>query len=147
MSAPRLPLLIGGERRETPEWMTVTNPANDEPMAEAAAATPADALSAVEAAREGLREWRATAPLQRGALLATLARALDDEVDGIARLIHLEEGKPLPEAQAEVVIERLRKILESPISTPAGEISLTASFGLVVTPPLPAVACGPARSP
>ncbi|MCB0872014.1 MAG: aldehyde dehydrogenase [Thermoleophilia bacterium] len=102
MSAPRLPLLIGGERRETPEWMTVTNPANDEPMAEAAAATPADALSAVEAAREGLREWRATAPLQRGALLATLARALDDEVDGIARLIHLEEGKPLPEAQAEV---------------------------------------------
>jgi len=40
------------------------------------------------------------------------------------------------EAQAEVVIERLRKILESPISTPAGEISLTASFGLVVTPPL-----------
>lgn len=38
--------------------------------------------------------------------------------------------------QAELVIERLRKVLEQPIETPAGEISLTASFGLVVAPPL-----------
>jgi diguanylate cyclase (GGDEF)-like protein/PAS domain S-box-containing protein len=40
------------------------------------------------------------------------------------------------EQQAEIIIKRLRKVLEQPIETPAGEISLTASFGLVVTPPL-----------
>lgn len=40
------------------------------------------------------------------------------------------------EQQAEVVIERLRQVLQKPIATPAGEISLSASFGLVVAPPL-----------
>ncbi|MCA8918969.1 MAG: EAL domain-containing protein [Planctomycetes bacterium] len=40
------------------------------------------------------------------------------------------------EEQAEVVIERLRHVLQQPIATSAGEISLSASFGLVVAPPL-----------
>ncbi len=102
MSVPRHGLLIGGEVVETENWMDVDDPATGEVIAQMAAATPADALRAVAAANAALPGWRATPPLARGALLAQLARALDEEAPRIAELIHREEGKPLGEAQAEV---------------------------------------------
>ncbi|MFN8110709.1 MAG: aldehyde dehydrogenase family protein [Thermoleophilia bacterium] len=102
MSIPRQGLLIGGEGVETAAWMPVDNPATGEVIAEVASATPDDALRAVAAAQAALPGWRATPPLERGALLARLARVLDEEAPRIAELIHTEEGKPLGEAQAEV---------------------------------------------
>lgn len=102
MSVPRHGLLIGGEVVETEAWMDVDDPATGEVIARIASATPDDALRAVAAANAALPGWRATPPLERGALIAKLARLLDEEAPRIAELIHREEGKPLGEAQAEV---------------------------------------------
>jgi len=99
---PRLGLIIDGEDRETADWMAARAPGDGRLIAEFAAATPLDAADATAAARRALPGWRATPPLERGALLGRMARLLDDEAAAIAETIHAEMGKPLAEAQAEV---------------------------------------------
>lgn len=101
-NVPTHALIIGGRDVETAETMDVVSPHTGEVIARVASATPDDARAATAAARAALPGWRATPPLERGAVLARLARMLDDEAGRIARLIHLEMGKPLAEAEAEV---------------------------------------------
>lgn len=101
-AAPRLGLIVDGEDVETAEWMDVRAPGDGRMLAQVAAATPAHAARASAAARRALPGWRATPPLERAALIARLARMLDDEAGELARLVHEEMGKPLAEAQAEV---------------------------------------------
>ena len=82
----------------------VENPATGEKLAEQALADAADVDRAVQAARRvhlsgALSDMR---PIERGRLVQAMGRYLLDHKDEIARLLTLEQGKPLWESEIEV---------------------------------------------
>ena len=106
MTYPTLHMLIDGEkvsgggRRTFP----VVNPATGEVLAELPLAEPADLDRALEAAARGFVIWRKSTPAQRAAVLQGAARLMLERQEEIARNAVLEEGKTLPEARIEVLM-------------------------------------------
>lgn len=84
--------------------ISVTNPATGEPLAQQALADAADIDRAVMAARachesgalSGLR------PVERGRMVQAMGRYLIEHIEEIARVLTLEQGKPLWEARIEI---------------------------------------------
>ncbi len=98
------PLLIDGEPRAgTGAGEAVLNPATGEALGRVAHASSADLDAALGAAARGMAEWQAISPWERGAILKRAADGLRADVEAIARTMTLEQGKPLPEARAEVL--------------------------------------------
>jgi succinate-semialdehyde dehydrogenase/glutarate-semialdehyde dehydrogenase len=97
-------LYIGGEWVEAlgKATMPVRNPATGEVVAEIPDASPQDARAAVEAAWRAFRHWSALPALERGSYLLRARDLLQERRDAIARLITLENGKPVEEARREV---------------------------------------------
>ncbi len=96
-------LLIGGE------WLAggsgvlpVYDPATEDPIAEVADASIADALTAVDAAAGALPGWAATAPRLRGECLRRAYELMIARAEPLARLMVLENGKALPDARGEI---------------------------------------------
>ncbi|NNM24652.1 MAG: aldehyde dehydrogenase family protein, partial [Phycisphaerales bacterium] len=87
---------IGGHRFD------VRNPATDEVVASVAKAGGADANAAVAAAAGALPSWRATPAGDRARLLHELSRLMNRDQERLARLMTLEQGKPLVEARGEI---------------------------------------------
>ncbi|UWQ54683.1 aldehyde dehydrogenase family protein [Leisingera caerulea] len=85
-------------------WIDVTNPANGELLARQALADAADVDRAVRAAhRLHLSgELSALRPIARGRMVQAMGRYLLDHIDEIARVLTLEQGKPLWESRIEV---------------------------------------------
>ncbi len=100
-----LSLFIGGSWKigEGRDLFPVVDPASGEAIGEVPMASKADLDEALEAADKGFQLWRATPADQRGAVLKKAAALLRERVEPIARLLTLEQGKPLPEARAEVL--------------------------------------------
>ena len=73
----------------------VINPATEEPVGEAPEGTAADAEAAAAAARAALPAWKATAPEERGALLARLGALILERTDELLPLIMAETGATL----------------------------------------------------
>jgi succinate-semialdehyde dehydrogenase/glutarate-semialdehyde dehydrogenase len=100
---PSLYLFIGGERlsgggrRSEP----VLNPATGTALAELPHASAQDLDRALEAAQAGFRLWREVSPYDRAAVLRRAAEGIRARREEIARLITLEEGKPLAESRQE----------------------------------------------
>lgn len=84
--------------------IVVTDPATGEPLAEQALADAADVDRAVQAARRVHRSGVLTAmrPIERGRMVQAMGRYLLDHKDEIARVLTLEQGKPLWESHIEV---------------------------------------------
>ena len=82
----------------------VTDPATGERIAEHALADAADVDRAVQAARRVHLSGALTAmrPLERGRMVQAMGRYLLDHKDEIARILTLEQGKPLWESHIEV---------------------------------------------
>ncbi len=100
-----LALYINGSWKssEGRDMFPVIDPALGETIAEVPLASPADLDEALGAADKGFVLWRATPVEQRAAVLRKTADLLRERADAIARLLTLEQGKPLAEARAEVV--------------------------------------------
>ncbi|MBX9645398.1 MAG: NAD-dependent succinate-semialdehyde dehydrogenase [Novosphingobium sp.] len=100
-----LALYINGSWKssEGRDLFPVIDPALGETIAEVPLASPADLDEALDAADKGFVLWRATPVEQRAAVLRKTADLLRERADAIARLLTLEQGKPLAEARAEVV--------------------------------------------
>lgn len=102
----RLPhrLYIGGRwvDAENASTFVVFDPATDKPIATIANASPADGLSALDAAVAAQDEWAATAPRARGEILRRVFELILERRDELALLMTLEMGKPLGEAQHEI---------------------------------------------
>jgi succinate-semialdehyde dehydrogenase/glutarate-semialdehyde dehydrogenase len=94
--------LIRGRWIKTAESFSVVNPADGRIVAEVGSASPDDAETAVEAATEALPGWAATAPRARAEILRRTCEAMLTRIDDLARLIVLENGKPLADARSEV---------------------------------------------
>ena len=89
---------------QTGETFAVFDPGRGEAIASAARGDQVDVHRAVEAARQAFNStaWRSLTPPQRGRLLWKWARRIENEQDHLARLLSLENGKPLKQAYDEV---------------------------------------------
>ena len=95
-------MLIGGNLVDGAAAIEVVNPATSAPFAVAPRADAAQLEAAVAAAKAAFGAWAATALDQRRERLTVLAKALENDTDAFARLLTLEQGKPLPQAYGEV---------------------------------------------
>jgi acyl-CoA reductase-like NAD-dependent aldehyde dehydrogenase len=90
---------IGGEQGQV---FPVLNPATGEVVGHAPAATARDVDRAVEAAARAFAGWAATPPPRRGRALRRAADLVRQRRDDLARLLTMEQGKPIKEALGEV---------------------------------------------
>jgi len=91
--------------------LTIEDPADGSVVVEVPAASTADVIAAVAAARAALPGWARTAPGKRAAAVAGAAYAVAARADELARLTTREMGRPLGEARAGVLagVEALRQ--------------------------------------
>ena len=95
-------------RAAATEYVDVTNPATAEVLARTPLSTSADVDAAVQAAVDAFPAWRRTPPGERVQYLFKLKNLLEDQLDELARIITLENGKTFAEARAE-----LRRAIEN----------------------------------
>ncbi|WP_434287184.1 aldehyde dehydrogenase family protein [Celeribacter sp. SCSIO 80788] len=88
-------MIIGGKPVLPAKTFEVTNPATGEVVGLAPQGTKADAEAAIAAARAAFPAWAATPDEERAALCHAIAEKLDAHADELARLITMEQGKPL----------------------------------------------------
>jgi succinate-semialdehyde dehydrogenase/glutarate-semialdehyde dehydrogenase len=81
----------------------VENPATGDVVGEIAASTVDEVNSAVAAAREAFRAWADLPPRQRALALKRLGTLIAADADRMARIMTLEQGKPLNEARGEIL--------------------------------------------
>ena len=98
----RKQLLIGGEWRDAEggKMLPVVNPATEEVIAEIGAASKSDVDAAVAAARAALTgPWGKMSARDRGRLLWRVGETLIENIDHVARLETLHNGKPITESR------------------------------------------------
>jgi len=90
-------LLIGGNWRqaEGSETLATLDPATGGELGRIAAASDLDVDAAVSAARTALPGWKATTPAERARILWKIADLLEADIDLLAELETLDQGKPL----------------------------------------------------
>jgi lactaldehyde dehydrogenase/glycolaldehyde dehydrogenase len=82
--------------------IAVHSPATEELVGTVPEGVAGDAEDALRAARLAQPAWAARPPIERGQLLRRLCALLDRDREIIARLITLEQGKPIAQARGEV---------------------------------------------
>jgi len=97
-------LLIDGAwvEGEGGKWVDVIDPSTEEPMGRAPEASPADVERAVAAAHRAFSTWSQTPPSTRASILRKAAALASSRLDDLARILTLEQGKPLREAKSEI---------------------------------------------
>ena len=103
---PSLHMIIDGERVTGGGRRThaVVNPATGETLAELPLAEAADLDRALETAQRGFKLWRNSTPQQRAAVLQGAAKLMLERQEDLARIATMEQGKTLPEARIEVLM-------------------------------------------
>jgi succinate-semialdehyde dehydrogenase/glutarate-semialdehyde dehydrogenase len=98
-------LFIAGTWRGARSGRTdpVLNPATEEVIGQVAHAGREDLDEALDAAAKGFAAWRKVSAYDRAKLMRKAADILRSRADETARLMTLEQGKPLPEAKIEVM--------------------------------------------
>ena len=104
MTYPNVQLLINNEWRAARGQATIDvhNPADGKVIGTVAKASIADLDDALAAAAKGFEIWRNTPAFERGRLMRAAAALLRERSGDIARMMTLEQGKPLAEAKVEV---------------------------------------------
>lgn len=89
---------------ESGDYFPVIDPGKEEVLGTAARGDQPDIDRAVESARHAFdgKAWRSLTPFERGRLLWKWARKVEEQKDPLARLLSLENGKPLRHAYDEV---------------------------------------------
>lgn len=105
MTYPDTHLFIAGEWRPARSGRTlpVLNPANEEVIGQVAHASKDDLDEALDAAAKGFAAWRKVSAYDRAKLMRKAADILRGRADEVARLMTLEQGKPVAEARVEVM--------------------------------------------
>src|SRR5215471_7353615 len=105
VSYPDTRLLIENQWRDATggKALDVLNPATGERIGRVAHASRADLDLALAAAQRGFQAWRWVPANERAAQMRTAAGLVRQRVDAIARLLTMEQGKPLAEARGEVL--------------------------------------------
>lgn len=82
----------------------VENPATGEVIASLPLAGDAEVLAAAAAAQRAQSEWAASTPLARFDVMRRATQLLRERADAIARVMTMEQGKPLAESRREVLL-------------------------------------------
>ena len=93
---------IGGKWEVEPETFEVVNPANGYTLAHLPKSTRATAQRAIAAAGAAQSTWARVPLWDRAAMCNTLASAIEVARDDLARILSMEQGKPLSQSQGEV---------------------------------------------
>ncbi|WP_043319640.1 NAD-dependent succinate-semialdehyde dehydrogenase [Microbulbifer sp. HZ11] len=93
---------INGQWCEGTGKLAVTDPATGELLAEIADGSAADAKRAVGAAHDAFPEWSRKTAAERAAVLKRWYQLIAENREDLARLLTLEQGKPLAEAMGEI---------------------------------------------
>src|SRR5690606_29166254 len=104
-SYPDTQLFINGEWRAGAEGRSieVVNPATGQRIGQVAHATKADLDAALAAVEHGFGVWSAKSAFDRSKIMRKAAELLRERADRIARIMTMEQGKPLPEAKMETL--------------------------------------------
>jgi succinate-semialdehyde dehydrogenase/glutarate-semialdehyde dehydrogenase len=102
---PNTQLFIAGTWRDARggRSLPVLNPATEEVIGQVAHASKDDLDEALEAAAKGFAVWKKVSAYDRSKLMRKAADIFRSRADETARLMTLEQGKPLPEAKMEVM--------------------------------------------
>ncbi|NYT02138.1 MAG: NAD-dependent succinate-semialdehyde dehydrogenase [Methanosarcinales archaeon] len=97
-------MLIDGEQVKSLSGRTavIRNPANQEPVGQVFLGGREEARAALEAAERAFPAWAATSPAARGKILHRAADLVRERQEDLARLLTLEQGKPLKESRREI---------------------------------------------
>ena len=96
--------LINGRWRDasSKETLAVTNPANGQQLGSVPKMGAAETREAIDAAAGALPAWRALTAKERSSILRRWFELMMEHQDDLARLMTLEQGKPLAEAKGEI---------------------------------------------
>ena len=108
------PVYLRGELTVTDKSYEVTNPANGELFARMSAVDRPVVAQAIRDAHASFLRWRQFTGKGRGELLHAIANELHRRREEVARLITLENGKPLTQSQGEIAmsVDHLRWFAE-----------------------------------
>ncbi len=96
------PVYLNGEFFTGGTPISVVNPATGEAFASIATVTKAQTKQAIDDAYAAFAGWRALTGKARGEFLHKIAAEVDARKDELAKLITLENGKPLAQSQGEI---------------------------------------------
>jgi len=102
MSMKTYPVYLNGELTITEKTYEVTNPAKGDVLARMSTVDRAAVSQAVQHAHTAFHTWRNLTGKNRGELLLQVAAEVHRRRDEIARMITLENGKPLSQSEGEV---------------------------------------------
>lgn len=96
--------MINGRWRDASgkETLAVTNPANGQPLGNVPKMGAGETREAIDAAARALPAWRALTAIERSSILRRWFELMMEHQDDLARLMTLEQGKPLAEAKGEI---------------------------------------------
>ena len=102
--AHQLPLLINGEfvASQTDQWIAVTNPATQETLCEAPAATAEEMEQAIAAGKAAFQTWKEVPVSERARLMLRYQALLKEHHDEIAEILSQETGKTFEDAKGDV---------------------------------------------
>jgi len=105
MSYPNTQLLIDGQWCDASDGRTlpVFNPATGDEIGRVAHASRTDLDRALSAAQAGFAKWRHVPALERSRIMRAAASLMRERADDIARVMTLEQGKPVAEARIETM--------------------------------------------
>eukprot|EP00079_Xenopus_tropicalis_P012056 XP_002938634.1 PREDICTED: methylmalonate-semialdehyde dehydrogenase [acylating], mitochondrial [Xenopus tropicalis] len=103
-AVPRTKLFINGQfvDSETSEWIDVHNPATNEVIGRVPQATQSEMEAAVNACQRTFPAWSETSILNRQQIFLRYQQLIKDNLKEVARLITLEQGKTLADAEGDV---------------------------------------------
>ncbi|GLC48015.1 Methylmalonate-semialdehyde dehydrogenase [acylating], mitochondrial [Pleodorina starrii] len=104
VSPPKVKLLIDGQFIDsaTENWLDVVNPATQDVLSRLPLATKAEFDSAVSAAAAAFPKWRSTAVPTRVRVMLKYQELIRANMDELARLVTIEQGKTLADARGDV---------------------------------------------
>lgn len=125
VNAPRLRNYIGGKMidPQAGNSLPVTNPSTGDEIGSVPLSTALEVDAAVRAARKAQPSWAATPIKERSQIFFRYKRLMEEQIQGLAALVSLENGKVMSEAVAE--IEKAIEVTEFACSMPqlaGGEI-------------------------
>ncbi len=92
----------GGWQTGIGDRIAVENPANEHVIASIAAGTSEQAEYALRVASKAFLTWKTKPAIERAHYVLALAERIDKDAESLARIIVLEQGKPITQARGEV---------------------------------------------
>jgi len=80
----------------------VTNPADGKTLIDVANSAASDARAATDAAAKALKDWRDRLPRERAEILRRWYALIVANAEDLAKIVSMEQGKPMTESRAEV---------------------------------------------